>query len=258
MPAMRHLRNAATAMTARLTQRWVDFLVWLLSAWWVTTSQVQRKCFPAASIHAARRWLLRGERSGFVRRYRRDRMTESMFTLGPEGRRILDAKGYSDIKTPRKPPQQANHHNGVNDVRLACEQDPDLSFFYAAGELQSRPELGWKQPIYPDAIIAVGSRNYAIELDLSTEGIAYFVTTKIPVYAQGLGGFPLTAVLIIADRQARMESLKRAIANTGGRFVFGTLDQVRDHGIGPLLVTAEKVSCQPVLSTGQAGPADRA
>ena len=45
------------------------------------------------------------------------------------------------------------------------------------------------------------------------------------------GRFPLSAVLIVADRKARMDALAKAIPNERGLFLFSTIDRVRERGI---------------------------
>jgi protein involved in plasmid replication-relaxation len=212
----------------RLTKRCLDFLHLLAAVRVLTTGQIRRRFFQHASPDAARKWLRKATKEGYLRMYRRDRMTEALFMLGPEGKRVLEREGATEIVLDRKLPKQIEHRLGINDIRIAAEMSLPLRYFFACWEL---PEAGWHHPVIPDAVFAVGARTYAVEFDRGLENLRFFVRSKIAVYQRGLEGFPLTAVLIVADRKARMQSLARAISGRDSRFLFTTIDLVRKQGL---------------------------
>ena len=116
----------------------------------------------------------------------------------------------------------------INDLRFAAEHAGSVSYFFACWELAA---INWQQPIIPDAVFNLQQRTFAAEVDLGHENIGFFVKTKVPAYRRGFDGLPLAAILILTDRKARMRSLARAIADEHGRFLFSTIDLVREHGL---------------------------
>src|SRR4029077_20230786 len=107
------------------------------------------------------------------------------------------------IALERRPPTQREHFLAVNDVRIAAELAGSLSYFFAYWEL---PGLGWRHSLIPDAVFQLTDRTFAMELDRGVEGIQFFLRTKITGYRRGLDGLPLSAILIVTDRDARMAS----------------------------------------------------
>jgi len=212
----------------RLTPRCKELLRLLASARWLTTSQVHRRFFARATVNAARRRLRSLANAGYLEKRQEDRMREAVFTLGPEGKRFLEQGGDKEIVLRRQPPKQLEHLTGINDIRIAAEMAGGLAFFFAAWEL---PAVGWKYLMVPDAVFGLGDRTFAAEYDRGLEGLRYFVGSKIAWYRDGLSGFPLEAVLVVADRDARMRTLARAIADETGRFLFTTIDAIRREGI---------------------------
>ncbi len=132
----------------------------------------------------------------------------------------------SEILLERKPPKQLEHFLGINDLRIAAELTGGLKYFLAASEL---PTAGWRYRLIPDAVFAIRNRTFAAEFDRGGENLRYFLRTKITAYLEGLHGFPLSAILIVADRKARMDSLARAIGDHGGRILYTTIALVRAH-----------------------------
>jgi len=155
-------------------------------------------------------------------------MREAMFTLGREGKRYLERQGGTAVGLERRPPKQCEHLLGINDLRIAAEASGALEYFFASWEL---PGVGWRHPVIPDAVFCVGKRTFAAEYDRGLETLRYFVRTKIAVYARGLQDFPLTAVVVVADRSVRMKSLARSITGARVTVFFTTIDLVRDRGI---------------------------
>ena len=213
----------------RLTQRCLDLFKLLRAARWLTTSQIRRRFFPNATADATRKWLRKATDGGYLRMHRQNRMTEGLFTLGSAGKRALETCGVEDVMVlERKPSKQIEHRLGINDIRIAADTSLPLAYFFACWELAA---LDWQYPIIPDAVFAVGRRTFAVEFDRGLETIRYFLCTKIAVYRRGLEGFPLSAVLIVADSKTRMVALAKAMAAERGRFLFTTLDLVRKHGL---------------------------
>ena len=208
----------------------MEMLQLLRAARWLSTSQLHRRFFPRATMSAARRRLRRLARAGYLRKQQEDRMREALFTLGREGRRVLEMEnnGGKPVALERKPPKQMEHMAGINDIRIAAELCGQLAYFFAAWEL---PGIGWKYPLVPDAIFRMGNRTFAVEYDRGAEGLRYFIGSKISCYRRGVPGFPVAAVLVVVDRRSRLETLARAVADSSGRFLFTTIDAIRDQGL---------------------------
>ncbi len=200
----------------------------LRAARWLNTSQIHRHFFAHATVNAARKRLRQLARAGYIRKFQGDRMREAVFTLGCEGKRMLEQAGSPEIVLLRQPPKQLEHLLGINDIRIAAELAGRLSYFFAAWEL---PAIGWRYPIIPDAIFSLAGRTFAAEFDRGAEGTRYFVKSKIMVYRRGLDGLPLAAVLVIADRKARMESLAQAVGDPSVKVLFTTIDMIRRQSL---------------------------
>lgn len=155
-------------------------------------------------------------------------MSEAVFTLDRLAKRELERGDGGEIVLEKRPPKQWEHLAGINDIRIAAERIDGLTFFFAAWEL---PAIGWKFSMVPDAVFRVADHTFAVEYDRGLEGLRYFVGSKIGWYRQGLPGFPLAAVLVIADGEARLQTLTRAIADNGDGFAFATIEAIRRLGI---------------------------
>jgi hypothetical protein len=83
----------------------------------------------------------------------------------------------------------------------------------------------------PDAIFRTADRTFAVEYDRGGEGLRYFIGSKIACYRRGLPGFPVAAVLVVADRESRLAALARAIADSSDQFVFTTIGAIRERGM---------------------------
>jgi hypothetical protein len=212
----------------KLTPRCINLLRLLSTSRWLTTGQIHRRFFAGATPDAARKRLRKLTAGEYLVMVREGRMTQALFTLGRAGKRILETARAAPVELERRPPTQREHFLAVNDVRIAAELAGSLSHFFAYWEL---PRLGWRHALIPDAVFRVGERSFAVEFDRGMEGIQYFIRTKVTAYQRGLDGLPLTAILTVTDREARMASLAEAIGDTKGRMLFSTLDAVRAHGL---------------------------
>jgi len=217
----------------RLTKRCIDLFHLLHAARWLTTRQVRTRFFPKATADAARKRLRKLVDGKYLVMYRENRMSEALFALGPEGKRMLEISG-KEVTLERKPPAQVLHLVGINDLRLSAELTGEIAYFFACWEL---PGVGWRYSVIPDAVFSTGGRTFALEFDRGVESVRFFMKTKVEFYRKALEGFPLAAVLVIADRKARMESLARSIPNERGLFLFSTIDEVRKRGLlGPVFL----------------------
>ena len=212
----------------RLTGRCLEILKLLQAARWLTTGQIHRRFFAAASVSATSKRLRKLAADGYLAKCQPNRMQEALFRLGTESKRHLERSGASEIVLQRQPPKQLEHFLGINDIRIAAELGLPVSYFFACWEL---PGIGWKQPIIPDAVFGVDARTFAVEFDRGQENLRFFLRTKLTWYWRGLDGFPLYRVLIVTDRRARLESLARAIGGKGGRVLLTELDAIRRHGL---------------------------
>jgi hypothetical protein len=208
----------------RLTLRCQEIFKLLNVAGWLRTSQLHRRCFGKATADAARRRLRALAKAGYVVKVQPNRMAEALFRLGPAGKRALERSGARSIALQRHLPKQLEHLLGVNDVRVAAELSLSLAYFYAYWEL---PSVNWKQPIIPDAIFGVGNHAFALEFDRGGENPQFFIRTKLSFYQRGFGDFPLHRIIIVTDRQARMEALAKAIGSRGTRILLTTLDRIK-------------------------------
>jgi hypothetical protein len=232
-----------------LTSRCKDLLRLLRAARWLTTSQVRRRFFPRATVSPARRRLRQLAAAGYLCKHQENRMREALFTLGREARRVLEMEstGGKLVTLERRLPKQLEHLTGINDIRIAAELCGRLSYFFAAWEL---PGIGWKHPIVPDAIFRTSDRTFAVEYDRGGEGLRYFIASKVACYRRGLSGFPLAAVIVVVDREARLEALARAIADECSQFVFTTIDAVRDRGMfAPIYRRVPGGAAGPLIGT---------
>ena len=209
----------------RLTPRCMDMLKLLSAARWLRTRQLRRRFFAGCSVNAAQKRLRALAAGNFVRRLQPNRMEDALFTLGPEGKRVLERGGLSDLVLHRQVPKQLEHFSGVNDIRIAAELSFDLNYFFAYWELAS---IGWKQPIIPDAVFGVESKNIAVEFDRGNENVRFFAQ-KLKLYERGFHDFPLDRILVVTDRKARIEAFAKAVSSIGLKMLFTTIDVVQQQ-----------------------------
>jgi len=180
---------------------------------WLTTTQVQRLYFPSASVSAVQKRLRKLDEGGFLRTHREGILSEALHTAGPKARAIFEENGLEYIGNDVS--RQIDHLVGVNDIRIAAETGTvPAAYFFAHWQLAC---LGWKHPVIPDAVLGVrapGLRNFVVEYDRATEGLSV-VIAKLRTYQEGLPGFPIEAVVIVTERDRRMESLSRKIRKRG-------------------------------------------
>jgi hypothetical protein len=218
----------------KLTPRCVDLLRLLRGARWLTTSQVRTRFFPHASADAVRKRLRKLTAAGFLRMVQRDRLSDALFTLDRKGKQALENSGGPEVVLERQPPQQLEHFVSINDIRIAAELAGDLSYFFACHEL---PGLGWADAIIPDAVFTMRGKTVAVEFDRGLEGVRFFVRTKVPMYRSGIGGLPISAVIIVTESDARLRSLAQAVGATRIPFLYTTLGLIRQHGfLAPIFV----------------------
>jgi hypothetical protein len=209
----------------------MDLLNLLKTARWLTTAQVHRRFFPGSTIDAARKRLRKLVHAKTLLMVQPHPMSPALFTLGVQGKRILEGRGGDAIVLERKPPAHVDHFVAINDLRIAAEMSGSLQYFFSHSELAG---IGWRSSVLPDAVFNLGGKTYAAEVDRGMEGVGYFVKTKMLPYRRGLEGFPLTALLIITESSPRMASLAKAIG-TSDLVLFSTFDLVRGRGFaGPI------------------------
>jgi hypothetical protein len=212
----------------RLTKRCEDLLNLLRAARWLTTGQVRRRFFSKATADATRKRLRKLTQAGYLVMFREHQMSEALFALGREGKRVLEKSDGTKVTLELGRPKQLDHFIGINDLRIAAELADSLSYFFGCWEL---PGLGWRYPVIPDAVFSMRGLTFAVEFDRGVESVSFFEKTKVACYRNGLEGFPLTAILVVTDQQTRMESLARELQNERCRFLFTTIDLVTEHGL---------------------------
>ena len=171
----------------RLTRRCMSLLRLLRAARWLTTTQIHRRYFGDVTIDACRKRLRKLARHDYLRAYRPNRMTEALFTLGTQGRRVLEQLDGDSVQLERRLPKHLEHFVGINEVRIAAESMEGLSFFFASWQMY---KLRWAYPIVPDAVFPV--RILILRLSLIAAG-RVFVTSYGP-------RFPSTGGVCLAFR----------------------------------------------------------
>jgi hypothetical protein len=214
--------------TMRVTARRIEFFRFLERGRWFATSQVHRRFFASKTFDATRRWLRAGVESNYLIATRENRMSEKFFTLGPEGKRVLERSGSREIRVERRLPKQIEHFRGINDLRIAAELTSSLSFFFSSWELLA---LKWKHPIIPDAVFELGGKTFAAEFDRGLEAVKFFLQTKVLFYERGFEGLPLSALIIITDRWTRLEALMKAVVGRRFTVLLTTIELVRQHDL---------------------------
>ena len=213
----------------RVTNRCLALMRLLKSARWLSTGQVHRRFFSHAKLNAASKRLCKLKNGKYLLKAQPHQMQQARFTLGREGKRILETAGIGGITLEKHPPQQWEHFKAINDIRIEAELSNQLSYFFAYWELR---KVGWSHALIPDAVFSIGDRTFAVEFDRGEEGIKFFVRSKMTVYLQqGLDGLNFSAVIIVTDREARMRSLANAIGEGGDGVLYSTIDEVRQRGI---------------------------
>ena len=235
----------------KVTPRCQEIMKLLSVARWLTTSQIHRRFFAGATPDATRKRLRKMQEGKFIRAVQPNRMVQTFSTLAGEGKRFLEMNGAEEIVLERQLPRQVEHLVGINDIRIAAELHLPLSYFFACWELG---KLEWEHQVIPDAVFSFEGRTFAVEYDRGGEGLQYFVRTKMSVYRQGLHGFPLSALVIVTDRMARMKALARVVNAGQPRVLFSTIELVRKYGmLAPIFSRtprdeALKLSSQDLLS----------
>src|SRR5437867_12856518 len=103
----------------KLTPRCNELFRLLRGARWLSTGQIHRRVFPNASLDAARKRLRKQAETRHLAAYREHGMMETLFTLGREGKRVLEHVSAGDTRLKREPPQQRAHLTGINNIRIA-------------------------------------------------------------------------------------------------------------------------------------------
>lgn len=177
---------------------------------WLTTTQIQRLYFPRATVNAVQKRLRKLAEEGLLRTHREGILSESLHAAGPRARAIFEGKGLEYIGG-NDVPRQIEHLAGVNDIRIAVETGAvPVAYFFAHWQLAN---IGWKHHVIPDAVFGVrtpGLRNFVLEYDRATEGLSVLVT-KLQTYQEGLPGFSFEAVVIVTERDRRMDSVRREV-----------------------------------------------
>ena len=199
---------------------------------WLTTTQIQRLYFPRATLNAVQKRLRKLTEAGYLRTHRDGLLSEALHAPGPKGRLILEEKGLA-CAGGNEVSRQIPHLVGVNDIRIAVETGTvPVAYFFAHWQLAS---VGWAHPVVPDAVFAVrlpGRGNFAVEYDRATESLPVLVA-KLRTYEEGLPGFPFEAVVIITERDRRMDTLSREVRkrDVSLRVLTATLAELQTKGM---------------------------
>jgi len=210
LPLRRHDQAPREFVMLRCTERDKKLIVKCGLCRWLTTTQAGRSYFPGATANAVQKRLRKLVEAGYLRSHRESLLSEALHAPGPKAKAIFEEKGVeyagaSDV------PRQVAHLVGVNDIRIAVETATiPVAYFFAHWQIGG---LGWPHPVIPDAVfglLAPHRRNFVVEYDRATESSSVLVA-KLCAYHEGLPGFPIEAVVIVTERDRRMESLRREI-----------------------------------------------
>jgi len=219
-------------MTVRLTERDLRMLVKCALCRWLTTDQLRRLYFPAATLNAVQKRLRKLADVGYLRSYREHPTAESIHTVGPKGQSLVEERGV-EVTMSSDVPRQLDHLLGVNEVRIAVEQSAvPVAYFFAYWQLSN---LGWKYPVIPDAVFAVSSperRAFVVEYDRGTETLDKLFE-KLRRYADGLEGFAFEVVMIVTEETRRFDLLSREMRRkqVSVPALVSTLEEIRGAGV---------------------------
>jgi hypothetical protein len=198
---------------------------------WLTTTQIRRLYFPDATVNAVRKRLRKLAEAGYLRTHRENILSETLHTVGPKGKAVIEEQGL-EYMGPNEIPRQVEHLAGINDVRIAVETgNIPVAYFFASWQFAP----GWLHPVIPDGVFALRTpslRRFVVEFDRATEGLSV-LTAKFRLYREGLPGFSFEAVMLVTERDRRLDSLKREARNRNARLrVFvGKLVELQSTGI---------------------------
>jgi Replication-relaxation len=216
----------------RCTERDKKLIVKCGLCHWLTTTQVGRLYFPAATANAVQKRIRKLVEAGYLRSYREGLLSEALHAPGPKAKTVFEEKSV-EYAGASEVPRQVAHLVGVNDIRIAVETSPvPVAYFFAHWQVGG---LGWPHPVIPDAVfglLAPHRRNFAVEYDRGTESVG-ILAAKLRTYQEGLPGFPFDAVLIIMERNRRMDALHREVQKRGNalRVLIGTLADMQAMSI---------------------------
>lgn len=199
---------------------------------WLTTTQIGRLYFPGATANAVQKRLRKLVEAGYLRSYREGLLSEALHAPGPKAKAVFEEKSLEYVGASEIPRQVA-HLVGVNDIRIAVETSPaPVAYFFAHWQVGG---LGWPHPVIPDAVfglLAPHRRNFAVEYDRGTESVG-ILAAKLRTYQEGLPGFAFEAVVIITERDRRMDSVRREVRkrNVSLSVLVGTLAEVQTKSI---------------------------
>jgi hypothetical protein len=199
---------------------------------WLTTAQIHRLYFADATVNAVQKRLRKLSEAGYLRTHRESILSETLHTTGPKGKAIIEEKGLEWAGT-NEVPRQVAHLTGINDVRIAVETGTlPVAYFFASWQFAP---AGWRHPAIPDAVFALRTPalcRFVVEFDRATEGLSVLVG-KLRQYKEGLPGFPFEAVMLVTERDRRLNNLARETGNGGTRLrvLVGTIAELQLAGI---------------------------
>jgi hypothetical protein len=217
----------------RCTERDKSLIVKCALCRWLTTTQIQRLYFPRATVNAVQKRLRKLTEEGYLRTHQEGAFSEALHAPGPKGKIILEEKGF-DCTGGNEVSRQIAHLVGVNDIRICVETGTvPVAYFFAHWQLG---HLGWMHPVIPDAIFAIrlpSRRNFAVEYDRATESLSVLVA-KLRTYQEGLPGFSFEAVVLVTERDRRMDALAREVRKHGVsvRVLTATIAELQTKAIG--------------------------
>jgi Replication-relaxation len=233
LPLRRDDEASRERLMLRCTERDRKLIAKCALCKWLTTTQIQRLYFRDATLNAVQKRLRKLAEDGYLRTHREGMLSETLHAPGPKGNAVVEERGLA-FTGANEVPRQAGHLVGINDVRIAVETGTvPVAYFFAHWQFAS---FGWRHPVIPDAVFAVRApslRTFVLEFDRATEGTAALLT-KLRAYEEGLPGFPFEAVVLVTERDRRMDALKREAQKRGisVRVFVGALADLQSQGIG--------------------------
>jgi hypothetical protein len=228
------------SMKLILTDRDRQIVRILTQARWLTTEQLRALFFPEASANACQKRLRKLVEGGFIFQCRRSRTEQSLWRAASQGIVLLQSEGIEPPSKVTRVPQNLSHFSEINTVRTwFIRETPAAGLRLALFRAEWEIKAGNRLRAIPDALAVISgtqSGTIAIEVDLGTEGLEFFVRTKLKNYDGFTAGDRNDGryVLVIAHGRSRMKAIasrlygnslsRRFLLSERDQFLSGTID----------------------------------
>ncbi len=188
------------------------------------TRALLRLCFAGIRRDTALRRIRRLFDGGLLSVAAQGVTSESLYTVGPQGRRLLRSLG--DDETPSAPRGGLEHHLAIVEtwVGVVTLGIPEVSLQLARADWELREELGGGAlAVIPDLFVVferpTGPVAVAIEVDLGTEPLKV-LHAKLAVYTRllncghGLFGWQEVALAVALKNEGRLAAMREMLSES--------------------------------------------